>query len=71
MEGVWDTTRGAPLLLFAIPDGRAAQEPLRDRDPQAGQLDPDAIELDGEIQGLNDFRDAHPPVLRGVLSPSA
>ena len=31
MEGVWETERGAPLLLFALPDADAAQEPLRDR----------------------------------------
>ena len=23
MEGIWETTRGAPLLLFAIPDDAA------------------------------------------------
>ena len=36
MEGVWETERGAPLLLFAIPDETDAQQPLRDRDPEAG-----------------------------------
>ena len=35
MEGVWQTERGAPLLLFAWPDEAHAQQPLRDRHPEA------------------------------------
>ena len=31
MEGVWNTERGAPLLLFAWPDEADAPQPLRDR----------------------------------------
>ena len=42
MEGVWETERGAPLLLFAIPDARGAQEPLRDRGAEGREPDPHA-----------------------------
>ena len=31
MEGVWETERGAPLLLFAIPDGAARRTTSRSR----------------------------------------
>ena len=40
VEGVWDTERGAPLLLFALAGRRQAHEPLRDQGAQAGQPDP-------------------------------
>jgi len=62
MEGVWDTERGAPLLLFAIPDEKARTNHAEVRIPKLASLilTHDAA---GEIKGLNEFRDAHPPVL--------
>ena len=37
MEGVWETERGAPLLLFALPDDDTARATTsRSRIPQAG-----------------------------------
>jgi cytochrome bd ubiquinol oxidase subunit I len=60
MEGVWDTERGAPLLLFAIPDDQARKNHFELAIPRLASLilthDPD-----GEIRGLNDFPGAHPP----------
>ena len=41
MEGIWQTEKGAPLLLFAWPERRRAQQPLRHRGAQRGELDPD------------------------------
>jgi cytochrome d ubiquinol oxidase subunit I len=62
MEGVWDTERGAPLLLFAIPDAAQRKNHLEIAIPKGASLilrhDPD-----GEIRGLNSFGDAHPPPL--------
>jgi cytochrome d ubiquinol oxidase subunit I len=61
MEGVWETTRGAPLLLFAIPDDAARTNRFELAVPKLASLilrhDPD-----GEIKGLNEFPSAHPPV---------
>jgi cytochrome d ubiquinol oxidase subunit I len=61
MEGVWQTERGAPLLLFAIPDGEARTNHFAIGIPKLASfiLRHDA---DGEIRGLNEFRDRHPPV---------
>jgi cytochrome d ubiquinol oxidase subunit I len=61
MEGVWDTERGAPLLLFAWPDEAQRRNHFEIGIPRGASwiLRHDA---DGEIQGLNDFPDAHPPV---------
>ena len=61
MEGIWETQRGAPLLLFAVPDEAARTNHLEIGIPKGAALilkhDPD-----GELQGLNDFAGAHPPV---------
>lgn len=61
MEGVWETTQGAPLLLFAIPDEEQRTNHLEIAIPKLASVilthDPD-----GEIQGLNDFEGKHPPV---------
>jgi cytochrome bd ubiquinol oxidase subunit I len=62
MEGVWDTERGAPLLLFAIPDLAERKNHLEIKVPKLASLIL-THELDGEIRGLNSFGDAHPPPL--------
>jgi len=62
MEGVWDTERGAPLLLFAIPDLAERRNHLEIKVPRLASLIL-THELDGEIKGLNSFGDAHPPPL--------
>jgi cytochrome d ubiquinol oxidase subunit I len=62
MEGVWETERGAPLLLFALPDSTQRMNHLEIKVPKLASLilthDPD-----GEIKGLNSFGDAHPSPL--------
>ena len=61
MEGVWQTERGAPLLLFALPDEDTRSNHYEIGIPKGASLilkhDPD-----GEIKGLDEFRGAHPPV---------
>jgi cytochrome bd ubiquinol oxidase subunit I len=61
MEGVWQTERGAPLLLFAWPDEAARENRFELGIPKGASLilkhDPE-----GEILGLNEFPNAHPPV---------
>jgi len=62
MEGIWETERGAPLLLFAIPDSELRTNHFEIKVPKLASLIL-THELDGEIKGLNDFPDAHPPPL--------
>ena len=62
MEGVWQTARGAPLLLFALPDDRARKNHFEIAVPKLASLIL-THEADGEIKGLDEFRDAHPPAL--------
>jgi cytochrome d ubiquinol oxidase subunit I len=66
MEGVWETQRGAPLLLMAVPDEEQRTNHAAIGIPKGASLIL-THELDGEIKGLNDFRNAagaytHPPV---------
>ena len=62
MEGIWQTQRGAPLLLFAIPDDRQRTNHFEIGVPGLASLIL-THRLDGEIKGLNEFPDAHPPAL--------
>jgi cytochrome d ubiquinol oxidase subunit I len=61
MEGIWETERGAPLLLFAVPNAAERRNELAIGIPRAASLIL-THELDGEIKGLNEFPGAHPPV---------
>ncbi|MDR6536623.1 cytochrome ubiquinol oxidase subunit I [Variovorax soli] len=62
MEGVWETARGVPLLLFAIPDGESRSNRFEIAVPRGASLILTHA-ADGEIRGLNDFAGAHPPPL--------
>ncbi len=61
MEGVWDTERGAPLLLFAVPDEATRSNHFEIGIPKLAAL---ILKHDAaaEIRGLNEFPGAHPPV---------
>jgi cytochrome bd ubiquinol oxidase subunit I len=65
MEGVWETERGAPLLLFAWPDKETRSNRYEVAIPGLASLIL-THKLDGEIKGLNEFKDwrgvTHPPV---------
>jgi cytochrome d ubiquinol oxidase subunit I len=61
MEGVWDTERGAPLLLFAVPDEARRSNRFEIGIPKMAALIL-KHDADAEIRGLNEFAGAHPPV---------
>lgn len=61
MEGLWETTEGAPLLLFAIPDEESKENHFEIPIPYGASLIL-THELKGEIKGLNEFEGEHPPV---------
>ncbi len=61
MEGVWETERGAPLLLFAWPDEKTRSNHFEIAVPKMASFIL-THEFDGEIKGLNEFKGAHPPV---------
>jgi cytochrome d ubiquinol oxidase subunit I len=61
IEGVWETERGAPLLLFAWPDPVARENRFAIGIPKLASLIL-THEADGEIRGLDAFPDAQPPM---------
>ncbi len=61
MEGIWRTERGAPLLLFALPDAQQRRNHFELAVPRLASLIL-THDADGEVQGLDSFPDAHPPV---------
>jgi cytochrome d ubiquinol oxidase subunit I len=60
MEGLWQTARGAPMVLFGLPDEAAGANRYEIAIPNLASLYL-THSLDGEIKGLEDFAD-HPPV---------
>jgi cytochrome d ubiquinol oxidase subunit I len=61
MEGVWQTERGAPLLLFAWPDEQTRSNRYAIGIPRAASLIL-KHDADAEILGLDEFKNEHPPV---------
>lgn len=62
MEGHWETQRGAPLLLFGVPDQAAEKNHLQLAIPKLGSLIL-THELEGEIHGLKSWPpEERPPV---------
>jgi cytochrome d ubiquinol oxidase subunit I len=61
MEAVWETERGAPLLLFAWPDERTRSNRFTIAVPRGASLIL-THRADGEVRGLNEFVGRHPPV---------
>jgi cytochrome d ubiquinol oxidase subunit I len=61
VEAVWKTEKGAPLVLFAIPDAKNQENDFAIEIPNVASLIL-THKLDGEIKGLNEFPNAHPPV---------
>ncbi len=61
MEGVWQDERGAPALLFALPDSATRSNHYAFGVPALASLILTHT-ADGEIKGLDSFADAHPPV---------
>lgn len=63
IEGIWETGRGIPLELFALPNEATRTNDYAISVPKLASLilthDPD-----GELKGLNEFPGAHPPVAK-------
>lgn len=61
MEGLWETTREAPAVLFALPDESAGKNRYELAIPGLASLYL-GHSLSTEVRGLEEFADAHPPV---------
>jgi cytochrome d ubiquinol oxidase subunit I len=61
IEALWETQRGAPLVLFAIPDEENGSNEFAIEIPRMASLIL-THRLDGEVPGLQEFGDERPPV---------
>jgi cytochrome d ubiquinol oxidase subunit I len=61
VEAVWETERGAALRLFAWPSEKDRANRFEIALPHLGSLIL-THSIDGEVKGLNEFPNAHPPV---------
>ncbi|MBN1379568.1 MAG: cytochrome ubiquinol oxidase subunit I [Gammaproteobacteria bacterium] len=61
MEGIWQTEEGAPFTLFGFPDEARKKTHYAIEIPKASSLIL-THELNGEVMGLNEFENEHPPV---------
>ena len=61
IEGIWHTEKSAPLTLFGWPNEREGRTDYALQVPKLASLIL-AHDLDAELKGLNEFKDAHPPV---------
>jgi cytochrome bd ubiquinol oxidase subunit I len=61
MEGIWETQRGAPAVLFGIPDAKTRENKFEISIPRLASFYL-THDINGEVKGLNDFTGKHPPV---------
>ena len=61
MEAIWETEKGAPLVLFAIPDEKTRSNLYEVSVPKLASLIL-THELDGELRGINSFGENRPKV---------
>ena len=61
MEGIWQTQKGVPAVLFALPDEKTRENRYEISIPKLASLYL-THSLDGEVKGLNEFEGKHPPV---------
>ncbi|MDO8250893.1 MAG: cytochrome ubiquinol oxidase subunit I, partial [Rhodoferax sp.] len=61
MEGIWETQRGAPAVLFALPDAATQSNRFEIAVPKLASFYL-THDWNGEVKGIKDFGDQHPPV---------
>jgi cytochrome d ubiquinol oxidase subunit I len=61
MEGLWETQKGAPLVLFGIPDKETKTNKFAIEIPKMTSFIL-THDFNGEVKGINEFEGKHPPV---------
>jgi cytochrome bd ubiquinol oxidase subunit I len=61
MEGIWDTQKGAPAVLFALPDKTTQSNRYEIAIPKLASFYL-THDWNGEIKGIKEFGTQHPPV---------
>ena len=61
MEGIWDTQKGVPAVLFAIPDQATQSNRYEIAIPKLASFYL-THDWNGEVKGIKEFGEQHPPV---------
>ena len=61
MEGIWETQKGVPAILFAIPDKATQSNRYEIAIPKLASFYL-THDWNGEVKGIKEFGDQHPPV---------
>jgi len=61
MEGIWETQKGAPAVLFALPDQANQSNKFEVSIPKLASFYL-THDWNGEVKGIKEFGDKHPPV---------
>ena len=61
MEGIWETQKGVPAILFAIPDQATQSNRYEIAIPKLASFYL-THDWNGEVKGIKEFGDQHPPV---------
>ncbi len=61
MEGIWETQKGAPAVLFALPDKATQSNKFEIAIPKLASLYL-THDIHGEVKGIDAFGEQHPPV---------
>jgi cytochrome d ubiquinol oxidase subunit I len=61
MEGIWKTEKGAPAVLFGLPNATTQSNDFEIAIPKLASIYL-THKIDGEIKGIDAFADRHPPV---------
>ncbi|WP_019450539.1 cytochrome ubiquinol oxidase subunit I [Cupriavidus sp. BIS7] len=61
MEGIWKTEKGAPAVLFGLPNATTQSNDFEIAIPKLASIYL-THKADGEIKGIDAFADRHPPV---------
>jgi cytochrome d ubiquinol oxidase subunit I len=61
MEGIWETQKGVPAVLFAIPDQASQSNRYEIAIPKLASFYL-THDWNGEVKGIKEFGDKHPPV---------
>ena len=61
MEGIWETQKGAPAVLFALPDQATQTNKFEVSIPKLASFYL-THDWNGEVKGIKEFGDKHPPV---------
>ena len=61
MEGIWETQKGAPAVLFALPDKETQSNKYEIAIPKLASFYL-THDWNGEVKGINEFKGKHPPV---------